>query len=78
MDKSVDFEQPTSTPNLYFESDKWLERHPCGECLSTNCFTRIFGSEKTLEAKWLCFNCSEDYSKKYGWELVQATLSGEK
>jgi hypothetical protein len=73
-------EKNKKTEQVYWESNRYIERHKCAECLSTNCYTRIFVNEKLGRSFWFCRNCAQSYVEKEGFELlvVPITYDGEK
>lgn len=66
----------SETVQLHYESNRYQEREACRECGSSNVYTRVYFHARTLHSRWLCFNCSEDYVKKRGYQLltVQAVI----
>lgn len=62
---------------LHYESNRYQEREACRECGSSNVYTRVYFHEKTFHARWLCFNCADDYVEKRGYKLltVNAVIS---
>lgn len=60
---------------IHYESDPYFHREFCRECGSKNVFTRCYFHELSLHARWLCYNCADDYINKRGYKLVTATLN---
>ncbi len=64
---------PTTTTMipLYYENDRYVQPIPCAECKSTTCYTRIlfYDKEPIIDAKYLCYCCTENYTKR-GYKLL--------
>jgi hypothetical protein len=60
---------------LYYESNRYNERHPCRECGTSNVFTRIYFHEGTLDSCYLCRNCAEQESRYRDYLLLTVGVS---
>jgi len=59
--------------NLFYESDKLVNRYKCGICGESKAYTRIFCNYKIMKSLFVCYNCGEDL-KKCGYEPLKIPL----
>lgn len=59
-----------SENDLHYESHYLLDKQQCRECGSTNVYTRVYFHPITSHSRWLCYNCSDDYVNKKGYQLL--------
>lgn len=53
-----------------YETDKAIDRFPCGECGTTDKVCRIFTDGTITGARWFCYNCAMDKYIPLGWKQV--------
>jgi len=69
-----------SAESLFYESNRYNDRHACRECRSTAVYTRIYFHEVKLDSCYLCYYCAtnEDKYREYKLLTVDVTYSKEK
>lgn len=64
-------DQENPLPNaLFYESDRYTERHSCRECRSTETYTRIYFHEGTHDSCYLCYYCATNEDKFREYQLL--------
>lgn len=67
--------QETEVVPLHYESNRYQERESCRNCGSSSVYTRVYFHERTLHARWLCYNCSlENRYREYKLLTVEAVV----